>query len=51
LQLRAEAFNITNTSNFANPNANLGASNFGTVSALAYAYQPRLVQFAAKLQF
>jgi len=51
VQLRAEAFNITNTSNFASPNANLGASNFGTVSALAYAYQPRLVQFAAKLQF
>ena len=51
LQLRAEAFNVTNTSNFAAPNANLGASNFGTISTLAYAYQPRLVQFAAKLQF
>lgn len=51
LQLRAEAFNVTNTSNFAAPNANIGASNFGTISTLAYAYQPRLVQFAAKLQF
>jgi hypothetical protein len=51
LEFRAEAFNITNTTNFAAPNANLGASNFGTVSALSINYQPRLVQFALKLQF
>jgi hypothetical protein len=51
LQFRAEAFNVTNTSNFANPNANLGASNFGTVSALSINYQPRIVQLALKLQF
>jgi hypothetical protein len=51
LQFRAEAFNVTNTSNFAAPNASLGASNFGTVSALSINYQPRIVQLALKLQF
>lgn len=51
LQFRAEAFNVSNTTNFAPPNASLGVSNFGTVSGLSINYQPRLFQLALKLQF
>ncbi|MEJ7709908.1 MAG: hypothetical protein WKF84_08625 [Pyrinomonadaceae bacterium] len=32
LQFRAEAFNITNTPRFGNPNANVSNSNFGTIT-------------------
>ena len=31
LQFRAEAFNVTNTPHFANPNGNVNSSNFGKV--------------------
>ncbi len=51
LEFRVEAFNITNTTNFSSPNANLGVSNFGTISATANNYQPRLVQLALDLKF
>ncbi len=33
LQVRAEAFNVTNTPHFANPNGNVNSSNFGRVLA------------------
>ena len=33
LQFRAEAFNVTNTPHFANPNGNVNSSNFGKVLA------------------
>lgn len=33
LQFRAEAFNITNTPRFANPNANASNTNFGTITS------------------
>ena len=33
LQFRAEAFNLTNTPHFANPNGNVNSSNFGKVLA------------------
>jgi hypothetical protein len=65
LQFRAEAFNITNTANFANPNNTLqsnpsttnpdqyviSANNIGTISNTSANYSPRLVQFALKYQF
>ena len=51
-EFRAEAFNVTNTANFATPNATLQTtSNFGQITALSPAYNPRLFQFALKLTF
>lgn len=47
---RTEFFNLTNTPNFANPNMNLSAGQaFGTITATAN--NPRIIQFAGKLQF
>jgi Carboxypeptidase regulatory-like domain/TonB dependent receptor len=51
LEFRAELFNVTNTASFTGVNANLGASNFGTVSNLTNNYVPRSAQFALKVQF
>ena len=51
LQFRAESFNITNTPNFTLPNTALGASNFGTVSALNVFGNPRQTQLALKFLF
>ena len=34
LQFRAEAFNVTNTPHFANPNGNVNSANFGRVLGL-----------------
>lgn len=51
LQFRAEAFNISNTANFAEPNASLGGANFGAITAMNAGYQPRVFQFALKLTF
>ncbi len=31
MQFRAEAFNVTNTPHFANPNGNVNSSNFGRI--------------------
>ncbi len=33
LQFRLEAFNLTNTPHFANPNGNVNSSNFGRILA------------------
>ncbi len=51
LQFRAESFNITNTPNFTLPNSALGASSFGTVSALNVFANPRQTQLALKFLF
>jgi len=50
LQLRAEAFNLTNTPWFGAPNTTLGGSAFGVVSP-SQANDPRNVQIALKLVF
>jgi hypothetical protein len=65
LQFRAESFNITNVTNFANPNNTLLTSpvagsdayttqytnNLGKITTTSANYNPRLFQFALKYQF
>jgi hypothetical protein len=50
LQLRAEAFNVTNTPSFANPNAAFGNAGFGSVTSTGSAIS-RQVQLAVKVLF
>jgi hypothetical protein len=55
LQLRAEAYNVSNTPSYfindGSGNVQLGNSAFGTVSNVDPNYTPRLFQFALKMQF
>jgi len=51
LQLRAEAFNLTNTPNFGQPGSTLGTATFGVVNSLRTNAQGRQLQFAARLTF
>jgi hypothetical protein len=63
IEFRAEAFNISNTTNFANPNASLGvtpnsnntytvqSNTFGQITSTSPNYTPRIYQFALKYQF
>lgn len=51
LQFRAEAYNITNTPSFAQPNYTLGAPGFGSVTSVLPQTTPRQIQFALKLLF
>ena len=48
LQLRAEAFNATNTANFGFPGSNINGAGVGTITS---ADEPRRLQFALKLIF
>ena len=45
IELRAEVFNVLNTTNLGAPAAVLGAANFGTITS---ALDPRVVQLAIK---
>lgn len=47
-QLRGDAFNILNHTNFNNVSNNLGAGNFGQVTS---AHDPRILQVSMKLEF
>ncbi len=49
LQFRSEFFNLFNTPAFSNPNATLGASNFGSITSTKH--DNREIQFALKLLF
>jgi len=51
LQLRLEAFNVTNTVTFGTPNAIYGSSSFGVISGYAGGRGPRELQLAAKFYF
>jgi outer membrane receptor protein involved in Fe transport len=55
LQFRAELFNITNRSNFSNPNSDLNSATFGQISSLVNSANspgnPREAQFGLKLLF
>jgi hypothetical protein len=48
-ELRAEAFNVLNITNYGTPDPNLGDSSAGVVSSIAN--NPRQLQFAGKLRF
>ena len=50
-EFRVEAFNVSNTANFATPNASLGGANFGAITSLVSFYTPRVLQFALKVTF
>jgi hypothetical protein len=49
LEVRAEAFNLTNRVHLANPNTTLGNANFGRI--LSTISDPRIMQFAVKYTF
>ena len=51
LEFRAEAFNLANTTNFAQPTNVLQNVNFGKIISTSLAYNPRQIQFALKLNF
>ena len=51
LQFRAEAFNISNTPSFANPNSTINSPGVGSISSTSEFYTPREIQFALKLLF
>ena len=51
LEARAESFDITNTPNFAQPNATLGTASFGTISSTRVGSTPRQLQFALRFTF
>ena len=57
IQLRAETFNLFNSSNPGNPNStlptglNFANSNFGTITSAASGYTPRTLQLAGKINF
>ncbi|MGD9906055.1 MAG: carboxypeptidase regulatory-like domain-containing protein [Vicinamibacterales bacterium] len=48
LELRVEAFNVLNRSNFRAPNGNRSSNAFGTITST---YDPRIVQLGVKLSF
>jgi hypothetical protein len=48
IELRLEVFNLLNTVNFGAPAAQFGPASFGTMTT---AFDPRVVQFAAKFWF
>jgi hypothetical protein len=49
IEFRAEAFNLTNTPIFGQPNSVLNAPNFGTINSISNS--PRQVQFSLKALF
>jgi hypothetical protein len=49
VQIRAEAFNFTNTPQFGFPNTSFGAGTFGVISGQAN--NPRQIQFGLRVQF
>jgi hypothetical protein len=51
LQARFEAYNLTNTPNFANPGATLGTTTIGIISNTRSGSTPRNLQFALRFSF
>lgn len=50
-QFRAEFFNLFNTVSFGGPTTNINSTNFGRISGTNGAYDPRIVQLAARLNW
>jgi hypothetical protein len=48
LQIRGEFFNVLNHTSFGNPGTTVGTATYGVINSAA---DPRIVQFALKLQF
>ena len=48
-EFRAQAFNVTNTPNFAQPTSDVASASFGVISATTG--NPRILQFVLKLTF
>jgi hypothetical protein len=48
VELRADAFNLTNTPHFNNPNGSFGQATFGEINS---SFGQRLIRFGARLQF
>ncbi len=46
--VRGEAFNVTNSTRFRNPDTNLNSATFGRITA---AFSPRIMQFGARFEF
>jgi len=51
LQFRAEALNVLNHPNWANPNTTFGSANFGKITGLQAGNQSRIIQVALHLTF
>jgi hypothetical protein len=51
LQFRAEALNVLNHPNWANPDTTFGTANFGKVTGLQSGNQSRIIQLALHLSF
>ena len=51
LEVRGEAFNLTNSLRKGNPNLTLNNQNFGLINSAATNADPRIVQFALKYVF
>ena len=49
--LRGEAYNLFNHANLGLPNSNVNGNNPGVITALAYGYNMRRLQFAARIDF
>ena len=48
LELRAEAFNVTNTPPFGDPNGSFGSAAFGSITS---AGNPRVFELVGKIRF
>ncbi|MGH9632529.1 MAG: hypothetical protein ACRD7E_29845, partial [Bryobacteraceae bacterium] len=51
LQIRGEAFNLLNNSNFGNPGGSFGTPNFGRITGMSATAIQRQIQLGAKLYF
>jgi hypothetical protein len=49
VQVRIEAFNLTNSPHFANPNTDLSQAQFGAITQTIGT--PRILQFGARIKF
>ena len=49
--LRGEAYNLFNHANLGLPNSNVNGGNAGQITGLAYGYNMRRLQFAARIDF